>query len=111
MSNHATLSAALLAAFNLDTDKADPAAVADAAASVLVAFAGLVRGPAPGFSDQAVVELTADETPALILAEIRGLRADLAERAGQAGADVLAKVESIASATAAARRELSRQGI
>lgn len=38
MSNHETLTAALLAAFNLDADKADPAVVADAAAGVLVAL-------------------------------------------------------------------------
>jgi hypothetical protein len=77
MSSHATISAALLAAFNLDTDEADPAAVADAAASVLVAFADLVRAPAPVsyFSGDelkfATAELAADETPTLILAELR----------------------------------------
>ncbi|SDF80237.1 MULTISPECIES: hypothetical protein [unclassified Duganella] len=38
MSNHETLAAALLAAFNLDADKADPAVVAGAAAGVLVAL-------------------------------------------------------------------------
>jgi len=47
MSNHETLTAALLAAFNLDADMADPAAVAGAAATVLLAFADAVRGPAP----------------------------------------------------------------
>lgn len=38
MSNHETLTAALLAAFNLDADKADPVVVAGAAAGVLVAL-------------------------------------------------------------------------
>jgi hypothetical protein len=75
MINHKTLAAALLAAFNLGADKADPAAVADAAASVLVAFADLVRSPAP-----ILAELTAtaipihpyrpDQSP-MILAELR----------------------------------------
>jgi hypothetical protein len=42
MSNHETLTAALLAAFNLDADSADPAVVAGAAAAVLVALQELV---------------------------------------------------------------------
>lgn len=46
MSNHAALSAALLAAFNLDADGAKPEDIAKAAATVLIAFADAVRGPA-----------------------------------------------------------------
>lgn len=72
MSNHATLTAALLAAFNLDADNADPQVVASAAAGVLVAFAQIVRGgPAPVVAELAAVESAADDTPALILAELR----------------------------------------
>ncbi|MRW82929.1 hypothetical protein GJ698_02340 [Pseudoduganella sp. FT26W] len=71
MSNHQTITAALLAAFNLDADNADPAAVASAAATVLLAFADAVRGPAPVVGEMASVELVADETPTLILAELR----------------------------------------
>jgi hypothetical protein len=71
MSNHQTITAALLAAFNLDADNADPAAVASAAATVLLAFADAVRGPAPVVAEVAGVELAADETPALILSELR----------------------------------------
>jgi hypothetical protein len=70
MSNHATISAALLAAFNLDTDKAHPAAVADAAASVLVEFAELVRGPAPVMSESSAAGLVAGGMAA-IAAELR----------------------------------------
>lgn len=71
MSNHQTITAALLAVFNLDTDNADPAVVAGAAATVLLAFADAVRGPALVVDEIAGVALTADETPALILAELR----------------------------------------
>lgn len=71
MSNHEALTAALLAAFNLDSDSADPAAVAGAAATVLLAFADAVRGPAPVAGELVAAELIADETPALILAELR----------------------------------------
>ncbi len=71
MSNHETLTAALLAAFNLDCDSADPAAVAGAAATVMLAFADAVRGPAPVAAELAVVEPHADSTTALILAELR----------------------------------------
>ncbi|RFP19148.1 hypothetical protein [Duganella sp. BJB475] len=79
MSNHTNISAALLAAFNLDTDNADPAAVADAAATVLVAFADLVRGPAPTpyFAGEvlkfATVELAPLPGQAELIAEIREL--------------------------------------
>lgn len=71
MSNHETLTAALLGAFNLDSDSADPAAVAGAAATVMLAFADAVRGPAPVAGELASIEQQADETPALILAELR----------------------------------------
>lgn len=71
MSNHENLTAALLAAFNLDSDSADPAAVAGAAATVLLAFAEAVRGPASVADELVAAELIADETPALILAELR----------------------------------------
>jgi hypothetical protein len=71
MSNHQNLTAALLAVFNLDTDNADPAVVAGAAATVLLAFADAVRGSAPVVAEVTGVELVADETPALILAELR----------------------------------------
>lgn len=76
MSNHENLTAALLAAFNLDADKADPAVIAGAAARVLAAFAEIVRGPAPVAGELASTELVVDETPALILAELRALRSD-----------------------------------
>ena len=79
MSNHATVSAALLAVFNLDTDKADPAAVADAAANVLVAFADLVRGPAPvpfihdGALQFAAAEVSTALGTAELICEVRAL--------------------------------------
>lgn len=71
MSNHQNLTAALLAVFNLDTDNADPAVVAGTAATVLMAFADAVRGPAPVVAEVTGVELVADETPVMILAELR----------------------------------------
>lgn len=71
MSNHQNLTAALLAVFNLDTDKAEPAVVAGAAATVLLAFADAVRGPTAVVGQVVGVELVADDTPALILAELR----------------------------------------
>ncbi|RFP32448.1 hypothetical protein [Duganella sp. BJB476] len=73
MSNHANLSAALLVAFNLDTDNADPAAVADAAATVLVAFADLVRGPAPVVSELVAAELAPLPGHGELIAEVRNL--------------------------------------
>ncbi|MBV6321945.1 hypothetical protein [Duganella violaceipulchra] len=73
MSNHANLAAALLAAFSLDTDKADPVAIADALATVLVAFADLVRGPAPVFAELAAVELAPLPGQAELIAEVRNL--------------------------------------
>ena len=42
--------------------------------NILVAFADVLRGPAPTVAS---VEMVADDTPQLILAEMRGLRADL----------------------------------
>lgn len=77
MSSQAAISAALLAAFNLDADNGDPSVVADAAASVLVAFANLMRAPAPvpyfsgGELKFATAVRVADETLVLTLAEQR----------------------------------------
>lgn len=71
MSDHATITAALLGAFNLDADNADPVAVAGAAATVLLAFADSVCAPEAVIGEVVDVELVADETPAMILAELR----------------------------------------
>nr|WP_315249266.1 hypothetical protein [uncultured Duganella sp.] len=80
MSNHETLTAALLAAFNLDTDKADPAAVASAAAGVLLAFADAVRGPVP-VAGELVAELAAPASTAELIDEVRNLICEIrAER-------------------------------
>lgn len=80
MSNHQVLSAALLAAFNMDADKADPAAVAGAAATVLIAFADAVRGPAPVVGEL-VAELAAPAGTAELIDEVRTLICEIrAER-------------------------------
>ena len=55
---------------NLNAD-ADPTAVAGATATVLLAFADAVRGPAPVVGELAAVEQGVDDTPTLILAELR----------------------------------------
>jgi len=67
----------LLTAFNQD-EPSDPknATQARALTEILAAFAALVAPAAPEVRG---VELLDDDTPALILAELRGLRADLAE--------------------------------
>jgi hypothetical protein len=80
MSNHQTITAALLAAFNLDADNADPAAVASAAATVLLAFADAVRGPAAVVGELAA-ELAAPAGTAELTAEVRNLICEIrAER-------------------------------
>lgn len=80
MSNHETLTAALLAAFNLDADKADPAAVAGAAASVLVAFADAVCGPVQ-VAGELVAELAPPADTAELICEVRNLICEIrAER-------------------------------
>lgn len=80
MSNHETLTATLLAAFNLDSDNADPAAVAGAAATVLLAFADAVRCPAPVVGEM-VAELAAPTSTAELVDEVRNLICEIrAER-------------------------------
>ncbi|TFW15934.1 hypothetical protein [Duganella callida] len=71
MSNHQALSAALLAAFQLDADSRDPAAIADTAATLLIELATILRGPPVTVANIAGVELVGDETQALMLAELR----------------------------------------
>jgi hypothetical protein len=71
MSNHETFTAKLLEAFNLDADKADPAAVASAAASVLIAFAEVVRGPALQLGELVAVECAASANHDELLVELR----------------------------------------
>lgn len=94
MSNHAILSAALQAAFAAQA--ANPAAYADAVASVLVAFADAVRGPAPTVTEFAATELVADETPKQILAELRKQTAVLETIASQ-GARLARLSEAVGS--------------
>ena len=77
MSNHANLTAALLSAFNLDADKAEPAVTADALATVLVAFADLVRGPAPVVAELAAAELAPLPDQAELIAEVRTLTEEI----------------------------------
>lgn len=77
MSNHETLTAKLLEAFNLDADKADPAAVASAAASVLIAFAEVVRGPALQLGELVAVECAASAGHDELLNEMRALIEEL----------------------------------
>lgn len=70
-----SLHAALLSAFQLD-EGVTPATAKHAIAmtDILCAFAEVLRGPAPEVHG---VELVADDTQALILAELRGLRRHL----------------------------------
>ncbi|MYM81118.1 hypothetical protein GTP44_03985 [Duganella sp. FT50W] len=80
MSNHEALTATLLAVFNLDTDSAEPAVVAGAAATVLLAFADAVRGPAPVVGEL-VAELAAPAGTAELIDEVRNLICEIrAER-------------------------------
>lgn len=66
---------ALLSAFNQDApDDPKNEPQARALTDILAAFAALIAPPAPEVQG---VELVADDTPALILEELRGLRADL----------------------------------
>lgn len=65
---------ALIAAFDADKVETDTAAAAGALTDVLCAFAAVIAGPAPTVVG---IELASDDTKALILAELRGLRADL----------------------------------
>ena len=71
MSNHAVLSAALQAAFAVN--EADQVTAADALATVLMAFADAVRGPAPVVSELAVADLAPLPGQAELICEVRAL--------------------------------------
>jgi hypothetical protein len=73
MSNHANLTAAILFAMRIDADAADEATVASALADILVAFADLVRGPAPVCAELAAVEQAAEPAAAELLNQIGAL--------------------------------------
>jgi hypothetical protein len=68
------LRTAILAALRIEKIDGDDDAAAVALTNILVAFAAVIRGPAPEVQG---VELVADDTPAQFLAELRGLRSDL----------------------------------
>ncbi len=76
-----SLQTALLHAFHID-QVVNSSAAAEAVANVLCAFAEVLRGPAPdvitGF------EIRSDETPALILAELRELNRTIARMSNDA---------------------------
>lgn len=84
MSSRAAMSAAILAAFNLDTDGAKPEVVADAAAAVLCSFAAAVRGELPARTGLPTTAAPCDVTLELILAEMRKQTALLTAVTGQA---------------------------
>ena len=71
MTNRDRLHSALTAAFNLERNGADDAAAAGALTDVLVAFAEVVRGPAPVVGELASIEEKPNEELLLILAEMR----------------------------------------
>jgi hypothetical protein len=87
MSNHETLTASLLAAFNLDSDSADPAAVAGAAATVLLAFADVVRGPAPVVGELITSAPAPQADVAELLTEVRELIHEIRAERQAAAAD------------------------
>jgi hypothetical protein len=80
------LRGALLAAFSLDGVMPAPANVetVEAVTNVLCAFGEVIAAAAfPAMPMIEGIAVQADETPALILAELRGLRADLAARSSE----------------------------
>lgn len=90
MTNHETMTASLL--MMLSVDETDKIACAKAIGGVLATFAEIVRGPAPVASELVAGELVADETPALILVELRKLTT-LAEVIAKQGERTLQYIE------------------